>query len=236
MSNSTSKPLRVLQIMECTIGGTRRHIIDVSLGLNALGVDVHLVVAALRQADFREDLAQLAQAGVTVHELPMVRSISPATDFSQLLKLRKLVTELRPDIVHTHSSKAGVLGRTASFLTGTGKRVHTPHTLAFLFAEMFGAAKRSLFYQVEKRLAGLSHALIAVSESESRTFRDSKIVAPEKIRVIPNGIDPAPYRSATPVDLAELGLDPARATAASVGLLNVAKGQDLAIEALALRP
>ncbi len=236
MRNSKPEPMRVLQIMECTIGGTRRHIIDVCRGLNGSGVDVHLVAAVERQADFREDLEQLEREGVTVHELPMLRSISPGTDARQLLKLRKLIVELQPHIVHTHSSKAGVLGRLASFLTGVGKRVHTPHTLAFLFGEMFGPAKRTLFYLLEQQLAGMSHQLVAVSDSEARTFKASRIVSPEKIRVVPNGIDPGPYANAQALDLASFGLNPKLPTAAIVGLLNVAKGQDLAIQALASKP
>jgi glycosyltransferase involved in cell wall biosynthesis len=227
--------LRVLQIMECTIGGTRRHIIDVARGLNAAGVELHLVVAVERQANFREDLDQLRREGCVVHELPMVRSISPLTDLRHLLRLRKLLHQIQPDVVHTHSSKAGVLGRLASQLTGIGKRVHTPHTLAFLFGEMFGPIKRAIFYQIEKHLAGVAHAVVAVSESEANTFRESGIVSPEKIHVIPNGIAPEPFHGASAVPLSEFDLDPDLTTAAIVGLLNVAKGQDLAIRALASR-
>ena len=125
--------MRVLHVMESTIGGTRRHIVDVTLGQLELGLDVHLVVAAER----------LRAAGASVVVLPMERAIRPATDLRHARFLGRHLREVRPDVVHTHSSKAGVLGRHASLATGIGGRVHTPHTFAFLFGAMFGSAKRA---------------------------------------------------------------------------------------------
>lgn len=223
----------MLHVMECTIGGTRRHITDVACGLAARGTELHIVVSAERQPDFREDFAAIAAAGATVHELPMQRAIRPGVDARHVLALRRLLQRLRPDIVHTHSSKAGVLGRVASRLSGIGRRVHTPHTMAFLFEEMFSARKRRVFRGIETRLARSTDRVIAVSESEARTFAASGVVEASKVRVVPNGIDPAAFVGLQAADLAALGLDPQLITWAVVGLLNVAKGHDLALEALA---
>jgi glycosyltransferase involved in cell wall biosynthesis len=225
--------LRVLHIMEATIGGARRHITDVASGLAGRGVDLHLVVSAERQSDFRHDFEALTAAGAVVHELAMQRSVRPWTDTRQVLKLLGLVRRLRPDIVHTHSSKAGVLGRVAATLAGHKRRVHTPHAMAFLFEDMFSARKRRVYYALEKLLSRSCERVIAVSESEARTFRASGVVAPDKVRVVQNGVDPEAFLAAEPLCVASLGLDPARPTWAVVGLLNVAKGQDLALEALA---
>ena len=226
--------LRVLHVMESTIGGTRRHLSDVALGLAARGLDVHVVAAAERQAAMRDDLARLAHAGVHVVELPMVRQVSPGRDVRHLVALERLLADLRPDIVHTHSSKAGVLGRLASMATGIGRRVHTPHTFAFLFHAMFGAAQRRLYYELERALSGETERVIAVSRDEARLFAASGVVDPGRVRVVRNGIDPLPWRSARPVSRAELGVGPHATLAVVVGLLNVAKGQDLALEALAM--
>jgi glycosyltransferase involved in cell wall biosynthesis len=228
--------LCVLQVMECTIGGTRRHLTDLARGLAARGVRVHLAVAAERQPDFHETLAELAGEGCVVHEIPMVRSIRPRLDARHLGQLKGLLREVRPDIVHTHSSKAGVLGRLASISTGIGRRVHTPHTMAFLFREMFGPLRRGLFFRIERSLARATDAVVAVSESEARTFAASGVVDPARVRIVPNGVDPVPYAAASRADLTALGLDPERPTAAVIGLLNVAKGQDLALEALVDHP
>lgn len=224
---------RVLHVMESTIGGTRRHLVDVALGQRAQGLDVHVVAAAERQSDFRADLERLRAAGVGVQELAMVRAISPAHDARDLLFLERELRRLRPDVLHTHSSKAGVLGRLASLATGIGRRVHTPHTFAFLFAAMFGPLKRRLFFELERGLSGLTERVVAVSGDEAELFVRSGVVEAARVRIVPNGIDPAPWITATPLPRAELGLGEGRTAIGVIGLLNAAKGQDLALEALA---
>ncbi len=224
---------RVLHVMESTIGGTRRHLVDVALGQRALGLDVHVVAAAERQSDFRADLERLRVAGVGVRELAMVRPISPARDGRDLLFLERELRRLRPDVLHTHSSKAGVLGRLASLATGIGRRVHTPHTFAFLFEAMFGPLKRRLFFELERGLSGLTERIVAVSGDEAELFVRSGVVEPARVRVVPNGIDPAPWIGARAMPRGELGLAEGRTAIGVIGLLNAAKGQDLALEALA---
>ena len=228
--------MRVMHVMESTIGGTRRHLVDLAGGLAERGLEVHLVVAAERQPDFREDLEHLASAGCQVRELAMVRSISPLRDARHLRTLEGLLRSVRPDVVHTHSSKAGVLGRAASIRTGIGRRVHTPHTMAFLFRDMFGPVRRRVFFELERRLCARTERVIAVSESEGRTVRESGVIDPGRVRVIPNGVEVSSGTKRVPLDLAALGLDPSRPCAAVIGLLNVAKGQDLAIDALGACP
>lgn len=224
--------MRVLHVMECTIGGTRRHLVDVVLGQRALGLDVHVTASTLRQPDFEDDLKRLERAGAVVTRLPMVRAIAPGRDARHGAFLRRQLERVRPDVVHTHSSKAGVLGRLASVLTDVGARVHTPHTFSFLFEAEFSPLRRSLFRAIEKGLGAHTQALVAVSPSEGRTFRSSGVVDPERVRVVPNGIDPAPWRDARPVPRRDLGIEADVPLAIVVGLLNVAKGQDLAIRAL----
>lgn len=225
--------MRVLHVMESTIGGTRRHLVDVVSGQLELGLDVHVTAAVLRQPDFELDLVRLERLGAHVTRLPMVRHVSPLRDARHLAFLRHDLDRVRPDVVHTHSSKAGVLGRLASVQTGIGARVHTPHTFAFLFEAEFSRPKRALFRAIERSLSGHTHALVAVSPSEGRTFRDSGVVEAERVRVVSNGIDAAPFTAARPLSRAELGVPEAAPLTAVIGLLNVAKGQDLALRALA---
>jgi len=218
--------------MECTIGGTRRHLGDISRGLIARGWDVHLAVSAERTRGFRDDLAQLVEAGASVHEIPMVRELAPSKDRVHERELVKLMQELKPDLVHTHSSKAGALGRRAAQKAGIDAVVHTPHTYSFLFGHMFGPLKRWLFKAVERRLSRLTGLIVAVSEGEAETMRSSGVVEPAQVRVVQNGIDPGPYERAEPINPGEP--QGGRLRVLVCGLLNVAKGQDLAISALAL--
>ena len=218
--------------MECTIGGTRRHITEVARGQNALGLDVHLAVAAERQPDFREDLARLVDEGVRVLELPMVRAVNPRLDLAHARALTRHVREVRPDVVHAHSSKGGVLGRWAALSAGVGRRVYSPHTFAFLHAASFGPAKRRLYRAIEAWFGRRTDRMIAVSDSEAETMRAAGVIDPERVRVVPNGIDPQPYSAALPADRAELNTPASAPVASLVGLVYEAKGQDLALEAL----
>ncbi len=226
--------MRVLHVMESTIGGTRRHIVDVAEGQLARGLEVHLAVSTLRQASMEKDLARLEAKGCGVLRLPMVREISPARDLVHVNALARHLEALRPSIVHTHSSKGGALGRLASIATGVGVRVHTPHTFAFLFDAMFPAWKLELFRRLETGLAGFTRLTIAVSPSEASTIGRSGVVPAERLRVVPNGPDPRPWMEARPAPRRELGVPEGAPVAALLGLYNAAKGQDLAIEMLAL--
>lgn len=233
MSSADGRGLRVMHVMEATIGGTRRHLVDVAREQTRLGVSVDVVASAERTADFRRDLAELEREGVRVVELPMVREIRPRADWRHLKALERELAARRPDVVHTHSSKAGVLGRLASLERSIGVRVHTPHTFAFLFHAMFGRVERTLFRQIERGLAQATAAVIAVSESEGETIRASGVVPPERVRVVPNGIDVVKWVDIAPAPRAALGVPDGAPLLVVAGLLNVAKGQDLALRALA---
>jgi glycosyltransferase involved in cell wall biosynthesis len=219
--------------MEATIGGTRRHLVDVAREQRRLGVAVDVIASAERVADFRNDLAALEREGVRVLELPMRREISPLLDFRHMRTLERELAARRPDVVHTHSSKAGVLGRLASLSVGIGARVHTPHTFAFLFHAMFSGPKRALFREIERGLSGATAAVIAVSESEGETIRASGVVPEGRVRVVPNGIDVGRWVDVPPLERAGLGVPERAPLLVVAGLLNVAKGQDVALRALA---
>jgi len=216
--------------MECTIGGTRRHLGDVTRGLLARGWQVHLAVSAERIAGFRGDMEDLAREGAVIHEVPMIRGVSPWKDRAHTRELTRLMRELRPDVVHTHSSKAGALGRRAAKGAGCQAVVHTPHTYAFLFGEMFGPLSRWLIRALERSLSRISQRVVAVSADEAETMRASDVVEPSKVRVVPNGIDPAPYQRS--VEVVPEGAQPEMTRVLVCGLLNSAKGQDLALGAL----
>lgn len=225
--------MRILHAMECTIGGTRRHLIDVATGQLARGHEVGLAVSTLRDPRFAQDLRRLETLGASVFVVPMRRQIAPLDDLRQLARLREILREYRPEIVHTHSSKAGALGRTAARLESIGRCVHTPHTFAFLFSAEFGPLRRRLFRAVETRLARHTARFVAVSQGEARSFVDSGVVPAERVRVVRNGIDPRPFELARPADRGTLSIPTDAPLILVAGLLHVAKGQDLAIRALA---
>lgn len=233
VSNPTK--LRVAQVMECTIGGTRRHIRELTSGLATCGVDVTLYASAVRDPTFREDLGAIAAAGARVVELPMVRAITPRLDFAQMLRLRGAFRAERFDVVHTHSSKAGALGRVAACLVSPRPRlVHTPHTFAFNFTAQFSANKRRLFLGIERVLGRRTDALVHVSASEREEGLALGIVAPERAVVIENGIDASVYsRGARERVRREWGVGDDEFVLGTVGLLNEAKGHGDLVDAAA---
>jgi glycosyltransferase involved in cell wall biosynthesis len=235
--------VRVLQIMECTIGGTRRHLRDLVYGLTERGVDVEVACAVRRDSRMRLDIERMRAADIVVHEIPMVRKIRPALDAWHTLRIGALLLDRRFDVVHTHSSKAGALGRTAGALLSSAARVHTPHTFAFSFEGGTGQGGEKvgpigLVMKTEKLMGKLSTAVIHVSESERKDGAALGVVPPKKARVIPNGIDPAKFASPSggAALRAELGIPADAPVVGSVGLLNDAKGYDLLVAAAAKLP
>ena len=235
--------MRVLQVMECTIGGTRRHLHDLVHGLLGRGVAVTVACAARRDPRMREDMAGMAAAGARVHELPMVRPISPVRDAWHATRLAGLLAGRGFDVVHTHSSKAGALGRAAALLASGGVRIHTPHTYAFSFQGGAGqggesAGPRGLILGTERLLARVTDRVIHVSASERDEGAALRVVPPGRQRVVHNGIDPGRFAAPSGGDAlrAELGIPAAARVVGAVGLLNDAKGHDLLVDALARLP
>jgi glycosyltransferase involved in cell wall biosynthesis len=229
--------------MECTIGGTRRHLRDLVHGLLARGVEVDVVCAARRDPRMREDMSAMSAAGARVFELPMVRRISPALDALHALRLAARICDHRLDVVHTHSSKAGALGRVAALLCSGAARVHTPHTFAVSFRGGTGQGGEAvgplgLVTATERMLGRLTHRGVHVSESERSEAAAAGLVPPGRAVVIPNGIDPDAFaRPAGGAALrAELGIPPDVRVVGSVGLLNDAKGFDLLVGAATRLP
>jgi glycosyltransferase involved in cell wall biosynthesis len=156
--------LHLVHILEATTGGTRRHLRDLALGLDPAEFRMDAIVSLRRDPDFGRDLALFRERGIGVHVVPMRRRIAPLADLVALVRLVRLLRRLRPDVVHTHCSKAGFLGRLAARLAGVRATVHTSHVFAFEDAATPG---RGRCYRAMERLAvRWTTRLIAVSEHE----------------------------------------------------------------------
>lgn len=118
----------------------------------------------------------------------MKREINFKNDYTAYKKIKKIIQEYKPDIVHTHASKAGTLGRLAAYSCGVPVIVHTFH--GHVFHSYFGKLK-TLFYKIiERYLANRSTAIIAISDKQKQELVDiHHICNPEKVHVIPLGFD-----------------------------------------------
>lgn len=118
----------------------------------------------------------------------MRRSIHPLGDYFAYRRIKKIIREFKPDIVHTHASKAGALGRLAAAHCGVPVVVHTFH--GHVFEGYFGKAKTTVLKAVERYLARKSTAIVAISALQKTELTQiHRICPPQKMVVIPLGFD-----------------------------------------------
>lgn len=147
------------------------------------------------EKDETEDSSQFITEKLGLNPLiipEMKREISFGDDRAAYKKLKEIIREFKPDIVHTHASKAGALGRLAAHSCKVPAIVHTFH--GHVFHSYFGKTKTSFYKNIERYLAKRSHAIIAISEKQKQEIAiEHAICPPEKIRVIPLGFDLARF-------------------------------------------
>ena len=124
----------------------------------------------------------------------MRREINLLADRKALKKLRELIQDYKPDIVCTHASKAGALGRIAAHAEKVPAIVHTFH--GHVFHSYFGKAKTRFYKEVERYLARKSDVIVAISEKQKHELTEVfNICPPEKVKVIPLGFDLEKFRT-----------------------------------------
>jgi glycosyltransferase involved in cell wall biosynthesis len=148
-----------------------------------------LLVGGLPEKDEADSLHILKEYDVEAILLPeMKRKPNFFSDRKALLKLKEIIREFNPDIVHTHASKAGALGRKAAFDTKVPIVVHTFH--GHVFHSYFGKLKTELYKFIERKLAQRSTGIIAISDLQKTDLVDNfRIASSEKTTVIPLGFD-----------------------------------------------
>ncbi|HOW28836.1 MAG TPA: glycosyltransferase family 4 protein [Elusimicrobiota bacterium] len=138
--------------------------------------------------------SEIPKIGCPVHFVPsLVRPVRPWKDLAAFLQMRKILKRIKPDIVHTHSSKAGILGRWAAWSAGVPLIVHTFH--GFGFNDEQKILSRFLFLWAERLTAPLTRCLIFVSEANRRTAERERIGDPGCHRIIRSGIPLKKYNS-----------------------------------------
>lgn len=122
----------------------------------------------------------------------LVRNPDLSSDRKAYKRIKEIISEFNPHIVHTHASKAGALGRRAAISCKVPVVVHTFH--GHVFHSYFGAAKTLLFKGIERRLAKKSNAIIAISDKQREELvHKHKISKPEKTKVVNLGFDLDPF-------------------------------------------
>lgn len=179
--------MRILHVLEATQGGTRRHILDLLPGLQRRGFECELIYSLRRYPPFEADAQELRANGIPCREIPMTHRLNLATNLGAVARLAIHLRNNPPDVLHLHSTVAGVVGRLALLLSGQSiPCVYTPHCIAYDTG--MGTLPRRSARLLEKWLAPLVYQFIAVSQHEARLLK-STLGSASDINVVYNGIN-----------------------------------------------
>mgnify|MGYP001381468077 CR=1 FL=1 len=185
---------KVLRIINrFNLGGPTYNAAYLTRYLDDKGFETKLVGGVSMESEANSTFI-LDQLGVEATIIPeMQRSLNPLNDRKAYLKIKEIIKEFQPDIVHTHASKAGTLGRLAAISQNVPVIVHTFH--GHVFHSYFGGAKTSIFRKIEQYLASKSTKIVAISNTQKRELADEFKIAPRsKFEVIPLGFDLSRFR------------------------------------------
>lgn len=192
-SNGRPERVRVLRVIaRLNVGGPALHVTYLSRGLATRGYDTTLVAGEIASGE--ESMAFVAErAGVEVVPVPgLSREVSPVRDLLAAIRLARLIRRVRPQIVHTHTAKAGAVGRTAALLSGPPRPivVHTFH--GHVLRGYFGVVGSRVFRLIETALARVTDVLVAVSPQVRDELVRLGVAPAEKFTVVRLGIELEP--------------------------------------------
>ena len=160
-------------------------------------VEGHEVVLLHGRDVLAENARRLAPGAVFVEAPHLVRDLDPARDAAALGELRRAIRRLQPDVVHTHQSKAGVLGRAAAAMERVPLVIHGVHILPFLGV---GPVKRRLYLASERSAGRVTHGFIHVSEGMKAACLAHGIGVGRPHHVVRSGFDLARFAGAEPAE------------------------------------
>ena len=192
---AVDRPLRVLRVLtRPNLGGPTRQAIALWHAHRDQGVETLLVTGevddqetTLSPADHGVPTASLTRLGPGWLQLaPLRRSVAPLADLRARGALRRLMRAYRPDVVHTHTSKAGAIGRRAAAAEGVPVVAHTFH--GHVLDDYFGRVTSSWLRRLERRLAARTDLLFAVSSSCADELAAHAVARRDRIRVLPPAV------------------------------------------------
>lgn len=220
-------------ITRLSLGGSARNTIDSAWAASRAGYRTLLVTGP---SENEVDVTSAAkQIGCEVILFPSLRrEISPARDLKALFQTIRLIHEERIQIIHTHTSKAGFIGRLAAILTRVPVIVHTPH--GHIFYSYYGPLLTRFFIELERLAARWCDRIVVLTERGAEEHLAQRIGRPHQYVAIPSGVDIEALRSRLPSRQqarSQLGWDDGDLFILGVGRLVSVKGFDVAVDAMA---
>lgn len=188
----SSELTRLCYICEATEGGVRKHLLDLlRVFLRAEeGLEISCILGDRGEAGFRAELEEIKAAHPRLRYeflTDFQREIRPFKDWRAYCGIKRWLREFNPDIVHTHSAKAGFLGREAARALGIGNVIHTAHVFPFQWSS---GLRARLFLALERRAAQASRTIVCVSESQRDDALGRGLCSASKLMVVRNAIPP----------------------------------------------
>lgn len=221
--------VKVLQLItRLDKGGAPRIFLKLIRGLKEKGIEIVMASGPSRQPE--EDPERFSHKfHIPYHHIPHLhRDIAPIHDFLCLFEIIALIHREKPTLIHTHTTKAGILGRVAGRITRT-RTIHTPH--GHLFYGYFGKGKEQFYVFIEKLAAQFCERIITISENECKEYLKRGIGNEKKVVTIYNGIDTRKFPGDGKKVRAELGIAQRVPVVGFVGRMELVKGPDRFVEA-----
>lgn len=219
-----NKRIRVLHVAEAA-GGVERYL--QTLFKYSDKEQVENILVCSQNYDYKK-IKSLADRVIV---LKMAHQINPSSDIKVEKALRRIIKQLKPDIVYAHSSKAGALARIAD-LGLKNKVIYNPHGWAFNMQQ--SAKKQEMYKWVEKISAHFCDKIVCISDAERESALREKICKPSKLQVIYNGIDLEEIEKTAPMSRAQLGIPEDAFVVGMVGRLSKQKAPDTFVKSAKL--
>jgi len=187
----SEKPAALHLITRMIRGGAQENTLATVLGLREAGYEAILATGPT-WGNEGELISRALENGVPIIIInQMIRELSLHRDIVSFLKILYWLKRIKPDVVHTHTSKAGLLGRLAGRLMKVPVLIHTPH--GHVFHSYFSKTKERFFLQIEQFLGDLSVKMIALTRAEKREHVDLCVGISDQWVIIPSGVDEKPF-------------------------------------------
>ncbi len=188
--------MRVTHIItRLIVGGAQENTVSSVLGLRSRHqLDCDLITGPTAGPEGSLERLFDAQSGVLSHNPHLIRPVSPWQDWRALVTLTDFLKQRRPDIVHTHSGKAGVLGRLAARRAGVPVIIHTIHGPSF--GNFQGALANFVFTNAERYAANATDHFVVVANAMTQQYLAAGIGRPEQYTRVFSGFDLQPYLQA----------------------------------------
>jgi glycosyltransferase involved in cell wall biosynthesis len=214
-------------ITRLVVGGAQENTISSVLGLRAkAGLEINLISGPARGAEGSLEPVFDGSPGLLTIVPELVRPVHPLKDWRALSRLTNLFRSQRPDIVHTHSGKAGVLGRLAAARANVPIIVHTIHGPSF--GRFQNGLANALFRSAEKIAAKRTTHFVVVADAMKQQYLAAGIGRPEQYTKVLSGFDLRPFLSATEDAKlrGKIGLSPEDIVVGKIARLFKLKGHD----------